>query len=127
MQKLVPIAEKISLDVFDAMAPDDWYAPIVFSWEHRTWTTSLAQVSENPLEKLKEILGETIFNQIIEKQGYKHPKGEFETYTGTYHLCLYYCFLDSDSSDNQTLIVVSCGESQPARWMAYVEGIWEVK
>jgi hypothetical protein len=124
-KKLIPIAEKISLDVFDGMEPDDWHAPFAVSWAGQTWTVSLAQLSENPLAKLKAHLGESIFEQVVEKQGYVPSPDLFQSYRGTRDLSLYYCFLDDHLPDKQILAIVSCGEFQPARWQAYIEGIWQ--
>ncbi|MCU0391888.1 MAG: hypothetical protein MUE81_12280 [Thermoflexibacter sp.] len=127
MQKLIPIAEKICLEVFDDTEPDDWHAPISFSLGNQEWVMSLAQLSAMPLVAIKEKLGEDIFHYIIEKQGYLHPKTEFQTYEGLSQLALYYFTFRSKDKDNQILIVSSCGEFQPMRWKAYIEGIWEIR
>jgi hypothetical protein len=126
-KKIIPIATQICLPVFDGIAPDDWYAPISFSWGNTTWQTCLAQLSATPLINMKEEFGNAIFLQIIGNQDYIFSNSSFQHPTRKYLLSLYYFVLTHENNYSQTLIVASSGEFQPARWQAYIEGIWELQ
>ncbi len=111
---------------YDGREPDDWYAPVQVPMGKPAWAFSLAEVDANPFKDLLGLLGKDAFDQIMQKQGYSYPKGEFETYTGEDKLALYYYTRDDEQADARKLIIVSSGEYQPGRIMAHVEGFWRV-
>jgi hypothetical protein len=90
------------------------------------WAFSFAEIIRNPFKNLRDILGEEAFDQIMKKQGYAYPKGEFATYTGEDRLPLYYYTRDDEVEGARKLILVSMGEFQPGRYKAHVEGFWRV-
>lgn len=111
---------------YDGREPDDWYAPVQVPMGKPEWAFSLAEVESNPFKNLLGLLGKDAFDQIMQKQGYRYPQGEFETYIGEDRLQLYYYTRDDEQPDARKLIIVSSGEYQPGRIMAHVEGFWRV-
>jgi hypothetical protein len=114
--------------VFDGEEPNDWYQPIQLPYEPADWHFTLAELTQNPFQNLRSLLGEASFAQIIEAQNTKPPTNEFQVYEGSTGLQLYYFLpkMTADSPDYQALILISFGEFQPARYMAHLEGLWKI-
>ena len=107
--------------------PEDWDALVQVPMGLPHWAFSLAEIDRQPFSALKDILGEANFNKIVDTQGYRHPKNEFQTYVGEDGLAMRYYTREGDQPDSRELILVSFGEYQPQRWFAHVEGFWRVK
>jgi len=85
------------------------------------------QFLDQPFGELKPLLGDKIFDQIVEEQGYIIPEGELSTWTGTDRLKLYYFVHRHPDADFESVVLVGFGEFQPGRYMINVEGIWEIE
>ena len=114
------------MHAYDGVEPQDWHAPIPVPQAGRDFAFSFAEIAGQPFVKLQSLLGSAAFDTIVEKQGYRIPKGEFEVFTGEDDLPLYYCIRPDSPADAVKLVIVSMGEYQPCRYMAHVEGIWRV-
>ncbi len=123
---LQPILDILPGSVYDGMEPDDWYAPLQVPGGKAEWAFSLAELHKHPFEHLREILGESAFQQIMAYHGYRYPVGEFDTYVGKHRSRLYYFMRQDVESGPTILIFVSTGEFQPGRVIADVEGAWSV-
>ncbi len=111
--------------VYDGLEPD-WNAKIAISSAVRDFAFSFAEIAHQQFVKLQSKLGSVAFDKIVEKQGYRIPKGEFEVFTDEGHLPLSYYLRPDNSPDAVKLVIVSMGEYQPCRYMAHIEGIWRV-
>ena len=114
------------LGAYDDREPEDWNALVQFPMGKPEWAFSLAEAQAKPFANLLNLLGKKGFDAIMAKQGYSYPKGEFATYTGEDRLPLYYYTRDDKEANAHILILVSCGEYQPARIIANIEGVWRV-
>lgn len=124
--RVEPIDLVRRMGAYDGTEPDDWYAPVQVPMGKPEWAFSLAELDKNKFQKLKGLLGEEAFGQIMKKQGYREPEGEFETYVGEDKLPLYYYLRDDEEKGAKKLILVSTGEYQPGRIIANIEGFWRV-
>jgi hypothetical protein len=113
--------------VYDGREPDNWNAKIEVPMGKPEWAFSLAEVEAKPFKQLRGLLGDEAFDQIMEKQGYRYPEGEFGRYLGEDRLPLYYYTRDDEQPGARKLVIVSTGEYQPGRIMAHVEGFWRVE
>ncbi len=91
------------------------------------WAFTLSDFEKNKFVLLKERLGDSAFEKIVKVQGYKMPKNEFETFTGTDGLPVYFYTRPDKHKNAVVVILVSYGEYQPSRYIAHIEGIWRVK
>lgn len=114
-------------NVYNGFEPNDWYQLIKLPDEKANWSFTFAQLIKNSFKNLHIFLGEESFEKIIQLQNIQRPRTEFEIYSGSNGLQLYYFLAEIDSSNNQALILISFGEFQPARYMAHLEGIWEIE
>ncbi|MCU0444613.1 MAG: hypothetical protein MUE85_06805 [Microscillaceae bacterium] len=112
--------------VFDDIEPNDYYQMIEFP-NYPAWNFSLAEIYNQPFGHLVNVVGNELLTQIIDSQGIKIPQTEWETYRGGDNLPLYYYLRSGKTSDYQLLIIVSSGEFQPARYIANIEAVWEIK
>jgi hypothetical protein len=72
---------------------------------------------------LKAEINPDFFAEII--KSIKAKRNEpFESYVGTKGLAVEYLIQKNDD-EKEFLIVVSTGESQPGRYMIFLEGVWE--
>lgn len=109
---------------YDGIEPD-WNVKIPLPPAAQNFAFSFAEITDQPFVKLQSTLGSTAFNQIVEKQGYRIPMGEFAVFTGEDDLPqLYYCLHPDHNPDAVKLVIVSMGEYQPCRYIAHIEGIW---
>lgn len=108
---------------YDGHEPD-WNVKIPVPLAAQDFAFSFAEIANQPLVKLQSKLGSAAFDKIVEMQGYRIPKGEFEVFTGEDDLPLYYYLRPDNSPDAVKLVIVSMGEYQPCRYIAHVEGIW---
>lgn len=113
------------LAVYDG-SPEDWYAPVSVPMGLPHWTFTLAEIDGQSFARLEIILGTGNFNRMLETQGYVRPQTEFEDYWGECRLPLRYYTRESKEAGICELILVSFGEFQPMRWIANIEGIWQV-
>jgi hypothetical protein len=113
--------------VYDGFEPDDWYQPNPLNYEKMDWYFTFAELTKNKFENLYLFLGKESFEKIIQLQNIQPPITEFQIFKGVSGLELYYFLAEIESSDNQALILISFGEFQPARYMAHLEGIWEIE
>lgn len=112
---------------YDGPEPQDWTQKIEVPLGKPDWAFSLAEIDRHPFKNLLDLLGAANFQEIVETQGYAHPKTEFDVYSGQDRLPLYYYTRDDDASDARKLVLVSMGEYQPGRYIAHIEGFWRVK
>ena len=85
------------------------------------------QFLDQPFADLKGLLGEKIFDQIVEDQGYITPQGPWATWTGSENLALYYFIHRFADADFESVVLVGFGEFQPGRYIINVEGIWDIE
>jgi len=112
--------------VYDDVEPRDWNQKITIPLARPDYAFSFAEVADNTFIKLQSLLGEDAFNEIVESQGYRIPKGEFETYKGDDNLPLHYYLRPDNRPHSVKLMLVSWGEYQPGRYVANFEGIYLV-
>jgi hypothetical protein len=115
------------MDVYDGSpGDDDWHTPIKVPMGISRWDFTLAEIDRQSFRQLRDILGAENFQKIVSTQGYLHPDNEFQSYRGEDNLSLHYYIRATDRSDTRELIIVSFGEFQPARWIAHIEGFWQL-
>lgn len=123
---IAPLNLAQRMPVYDG-SPEDWHQPINLPIGQPHWAFTLAEIESQGFAQLKDILGSSPFQIILETQGYTHPKTLFEGYRGADNLPLYYYTRSNPQDDTWNLILISWGEYQPMRWIAYLEGIWQVR
>lgn len=121
--RLKPVDLKGKASVYDDTEPD-YKKPIAIPKGKSDWSFTFGELKS--FKTLKEKLGEAQLNQIMTKHKFKIPKGEFDGYRGKDRLDLHYYVRPGSKAGTQLLFIVSMGEYQPARYMAHLEGIWEV-
>jgi hypothetical protein len=107
-------------------SPEDWYALVKVPMGRSLWDFSLAEINRQDFRQLELILGSENFQTIVSTQGYVHPNHQFAGYQGEQNLYLYYYTRETQHPETRELILVSFGESQPGRYIAHIEGFWEV-
>ncbi|MGI0495295.1 hypothetical protein ACN4EG_26245 [Alkalinema pantanalense CENA528] len=130
------LAPKVTVQPFDLMrrmdayqgSPDgdDWHSPVKVPMGLARWNFTLAEIDRQTFEQLRDRLGEANFQTIVGTQGYEHLQNDGSTYRGEDNLPLHYYIRETDQAGISDLILVSFGEFQPSRWMAHVEGIWQI-
>lgn len=123
---IAPLDLTQRIKVYDGN-PEDWQQPINLPLGPSHWAFTLAEISSQSFTQLEDILGSESFQIILKTQGYTHPKTEFEGYRGADNLPLCYYTRSNPQDSTWDLILISLGEYQPMRWMAYLEGIWQVR
>ncbi len=113
------------MDAYDGTV-DDWYALVKIPLSPRYRDFALAEIDGQYFHELEDILGAENFHQIVETQGYVVPQGEFDVYKGEDNLMLRYYTRATEEPGTRELIIASFGEFQPGRWVAHVEGVWQV-
>lgn len=112
--------------VYDDTEPQDWSTKISIPLARLDYAFSFAEIADRQFIKLESKLGKAAFDKIVETQGYRIPKGEFEVFKGEDGLPLYYYTRPDDKADAVKLLLVSMGEYQPGRYIAHFEGVWRV-
>jgi hypothetical protein len=123
--KVEPLDKTRRVGAYDDVEPD-WNLKIAVPMGKPAFAFTFNEIYKSPFVKLKDVLGEAAFDKIVEEQGYRVPKGEFETWVGTDKLPLYFYVRPDEKEGAVKLLLVSMGEYQPGRYMAHVEGIWRV-
>jgi len=77
-------------------------------------------LDNNKFKNLSAIIGENAVRTIAESKHFSYESGLFPGYVGTDDLALRYLFVE------EVLLIFSIGEYQPARYILYFEGAWEV-
>lgn len=113
-------------NVYDGPEPRDWKTKIPVPMARPDYAFSFLEIAEQQFAKLEDKVGKTAFDTIVESQGYRVPKGEFDRFKGEDNLPLYYYIRPDQKPDAVKVLLVSMGEYQPGRYMAHVEGIWRV-
>ena len=113
-------------NAYDGVEPADYAAKIKVPMGRLDYAFSISEIVHQPFSKLKAILGDAVFDKIVEAQGYRIPKGEFETFVGEDNLSLYFYLRPDEKPDAVKLLLVSWGEFQPGRYMAHCEGIYRI-
>ncbi|WNZ45335.1 hypothetical protein Q2T42_26460 [Leptolyngbya boryana CZ1] len=115
------------MDAYDG-SPDgeDWNCPVKVPMGISRWDFTLAEIDRQDFKQLRDQLGDANFQTIVETQGYVHPQNELSTYRGEDDLSLRYYIRETDQAKVKDLILVSFGEFQPCRWVAHIEGIWQI-
>lgn len=121
--RLKPVDLKGKASVYDDTEPD-YKKPIPIPQGKSDWSFTFGELKS--FKTLKEKLGEPQVNQIMTKHRFKIPQGEFGGYRGKDGLALHYYVRPAAKTGTQLLFIVSMGEYQPARYIAHLEGIWEV-
>lgn len=121
--RLRPVDLKGKASVYDDTEPD-YKKPIPIPKGKSDWSFTFGELKS--FKTLKEKLGETQINEIMTKHKFRIPQGEFGRYRGKDGLDLHYYFRPGPKAGRQLLFIVSMGEYQPARYIAHLEGIWEV-
>ena len=85
------------------------------------------QLLSHRFQELKSILGEEVFDRIVEEQGYLIPKGPYYAWKGNDDLEVFFFFYQFPKVEYATLVLVSWGEIQPTRYIVNIEGIWELE
>lgn len=111
---------------YDGEEPQDYGMLIQVPLGKREWAFSFGEIANHRFLDLKEIIGDAAWNQILEKQGFRAPRNEFETYTGDDRLPIYYYVRNDEVAGARRLILVGMGEFQPGRYIVNVEGFWRV-
>jgi hypothetical protein len=107
-------------------SPEDWDALVKVPMGIARWDFSLAEINRQDFKQLELILGSENFQTIVSTQGYVHPNHQFAGYQGEDDLSLYYYTRETSKPETRELILVSFGEYQPGRWIAHIEGFWQV-
>lgn len=121
--RLKPVDLKGKVSVYDDTEPD-YKKSIPIPQGKSDWSFTFGELKS--FKNLKEKLGEPQVNQIMTKHRFKIPQGEFGSYRGKDGLDLHYYIRPGPKAGRQLLFIVSMGEYQPARYIAHLEGIWEV-
>jgi hypothetical protein len=79
-----------------------------------------SMMDKNKFKSLAPLIGEKAMSMIVESKHFKYEGGLFPGYVGTDSLDLYYLLVEN------TLLIFSLGEYQPARYIFYFEGAWQV-
>jgi hypothetical protein len=115
------------LAVYDGcLEDDDWHTPIAVPQGIPRWNFTLAEIDPQDFKQLRERLGDETFQAIATTQGYLHPPNECSSYRGNDNLPLHYYIRETHQPHIQDLILVSFGEFQPMRWLAHIEGVWQI-
>lgn len=122
--RLKPVDLKGKASVYDDTEPD-YKKLIAIPKGKPTWSFTFGELKS--FKTLKEKLGEAQLNQIMTKHKLKIPQGEFGGYRGKDNLDLHYYVRPGPKEGIQLLFIISMGEYQPARYIAHLEGIWEVR
>ena len=122
-----PLDKTRRTNAYDGFEITDSHQKIQVPMGKADWAFTLSDFDKNKFVLLKDRLGAVAFEKIVKAQGYKIPKNEFETFTGTDGLPVYFYTRPDKQKNGILLILVSYGEYQPSRYMAHVEGIWRVK
>jgi len=122
--QLKSIDLKGKASVYDDTEPD-WKKPVAIPKGKPEWAFTFAELKT--FKDLKAKIGEGPVNQIMKAHKFPIPKKEFDGYRGKDRLDLHYYVRPGPKAGVHLLFVVSMGEYQPARYMAHLEGIWEVK
>jgi hypothetical protein len=125
--RIEPINLTRRMDAYDG-SPDgnDWYAQIAVPMGIPRWNFTLAEIDRQSFSQLQEILGAENFQKIVATQGYIHPLTQLGGYRGEDNLQLRYYIRATDRSAISELVIVSFGEYQPSRWLAHIEGLWQI-
>jgi hypothetical protein len=122
-----PIELTRRMDAYDGSPDgDDWYAQIAVPMGIPRWNFTLAEIDGQSFSQLQDLLGAKNFQKIVATQGYINPPTQFGGYRGEDNLQLRYYIRATDRSNIQELFIVSFGEYQPARWLAHIEGLWQI-
>ena len=111
--------------VYDGPEPD-WTQRIPIPLARPDYAFSFAEIAANPFSRLRPILGLGPFTDIVRQQGYHDPDWELSIYRGEDGLPLHYYLRPDPQPASVKLLLVSFGESQPARYLAHIEGIYRV-
>lgn len=77
------------------------------------------------LYKLKPILGDVVFNQLINQiEGIEESKVFPDAFSGISNLPINGCI--KEINEKKYIFIISTGEFQPGRYKIYLEGIWEL-
>jgi hypothetical protein len=90
------------------------------------WHLTLAEIDRQDFRHLKAHLGEENFQAIVQTQGYLSPSVEEASYQGSDHLPLHYAIRETPQPQIRALIIIGFGEFQPSRWLAQIEGVWQI-
>lgn len=120
---LKPVDLKGKSSVYDDTEPD-WKKPIAIPNGKPEWAFTFAEAK--PFKELKDKLGMSNFKTLMAKHRFKMPKTEFDGFKGRDGLPLHYYLRPGAAAGQQLLFVVSLGEYQPARYIAHLEGIWQL-
>ncbi|MFO1469983.1 MAG: hypothetical protein U1F27_02940 [Turneriella sp.] len=120
---LKPVDLKGKSSVCDDTEPD-WKKPIAIPNGKPEWAFTFAEAK--PFKELKDKLGMSNFKTLMAKHRFKMPKTEFDGFKGRDGLPLHYYLRPGAAAGQQLLFVVSLGEYQPARYIAHLEGIWQL-
>jgi hypothetical protein len=107
-------------------SPEDWNALVKAPMDRSLWDVSLAEICRQEFSQLESLLGTENFQTIVSMQDYVYFNPKFSGYRGEQNLSLYYYTRETQYPETRELILVSFGESQPGRYIAHIEGFWEV-
>lgn len=125
--RVEPIDLTRRMDAYDGSPDgDDWYAQIAVPMGIPRWNFTLAEIDGQSFSQLQDLLGAENFQKIVATQGYIHPLTHVGEYRGEDNLSLRYYIRATDRSVIRELFIVSFGEYQPARWLAHIEGLWQI-
>ena len=110
---------------YDGEEPD-WAMKISVPMALADYAFTFQEIVNLPLKDLKTKLGDQLFQQIVDGQGYRPPVADFLNYKGEDDLPVY-CYTRPDKNPGSIkLLLVSMGEYQPGRYIAHFEGIWRL-
>jgi hypothetical protein len=112
--------------IFDGFEPQDWHEEIailpLFPFLRFTW----AELAGQPFAHLKGLVSAPYFQQIIENQHIAVPQNQWQTYCGMGGLPIYYLQKYDERHNTSLLVLISFGEYQPSRYIAHLEGVYQV-
>ena len=120
MNKIKSLNLNRKVCLYDGFEPDDYQQEFHLADEYANINFTLSEIINQPFKNLRNVLDSENYDHLAALQQLKNPNTEWETFVGSNDLSLYY-FVRGDK-----LILVSFGEFQPARYMVYLESVWQI-
>ncbi len=109
-------------DVFDDLEPSNWSVPLA---DAAARGLSMSELSRDPMEILENEASPEAFAKISAASGARVGGSLFRVYVDEFGLRVYRTYQTSDDG-SRVLVISSCGEYQPARYICRILSVWRV-
>lgn len=121
MSKIISLNLNRKFCLYDGFEPDDYYQEFQLPDEYSNLSFTLSEIITQPFKNLRNLVDAETYDQLAALQKLKNPNTEWEIFVGDNDLSLYYLIRENK------LILISFGEFQPARYICYLESVWEIE